>query len=108
MIKRDNTVMTAYVDLMDPNRILVLAPSKTDDRNSVSVKVFWAGEKSGRVYGGKAVIPRRLLLSDVDTSRRRRWNERDPLDGIGFMPETDYFRALECSKRPARSSDDEE
>jgi hypothetical protein len=101
----------SYVDLLDPNRILVPIPAKEGaNGRTLSAKVFWnqqKGSKTIRVFGGICQIPKELLLSG-EPRRYGYYGEVSQRDRIGFMPETAFTRSLETEQKRSRHVDNED
>lgn len=113
-MRRSESTPTTYVDVMCPERVLVL-PQGWDRKGSetVTAKVFWTelgkDGKPTRIFGGNANIPRSLLFSGDNGSRERRPGRYDRRGGdgeqrerIGYMSESSYQKKLEREARDER------
>lgn len=107
---------TTFVDLLDPDRILVLAPNKGDRGETVTARVYWNKNVAGkivRVFGGTSEIPRHLLISGEETRRGaprpRRWEAQESQEErIGYMSEPGYQRKLERERSERQRHRDDE
>lgn len=117
-MKQEQTI--TFVDLLDPDRILVLvlAPNKSDRDKTVTVtaRVYWNKNVAGkivRVFGGTSEIPRHLLISGEEprrgAPRPRRWEAQESQEErIGYMSEPGYQRKLERERSERQRHRDDE
>lgn len=77
--------MADYVDQMDVTRVVRPLQTQTNaSSDTVEVQVFWRqrkGDQEVRVPGGKAFIPRRLLLTGEE-------HQYDARARVGFIPDS--------------------